>query len=280
MLKQLFSKIFGKAISEESSLTIEQIRDLLIQADFGVKFTDSFVKYLKSNHKVLSMNNLELSLKDFIKLESYENFSLTKDSLNIVLFVGVNGVGKTTSVAKLAKYFQRDGFRVLVAAADTFRAAAVEQLKVWSQRVPFDLIEGESKPSTVVYKALEASKTKNYNLLLIDTAGRLHNKQDLMDELAKIQSVIEKNHDDYNLQVLLVLDSTTGQNALIQAQKFKEACSVNSIFLTKYDGTSRAGVIASLLSVEKLPVSFVGLGEGIDDIQVFDLDNFISKVVS
>ncbi len=281
MFKKLFAK-FIKNSNVDELLTVEDIEELLIRADFGPQLAAELISKLGAKHRSYTLTEVEVELKKIIKtiFADLPQLAIASDTLNIFLVVGVNGVGKTTSVGKLAYKFKQQGHKVLIAAADTFRAAAEAQLSIWAERAGVKIVQLEegSKPSTVVYKAIEQVKNSNVDLLLIDTAGRLHNKQDLMDELSKIKSVIEKNHSDYRLHVLLVLDASTGQNAIIQAQKFKEVVNVNSVLLSKYDGSSKAGVICSLAYSEALPVSFVGTGEQLEDIEEFSLEDFVAKV--
>lgn len=281
MFKKLFAK-FIKNSNVDELLTVEDIEELLIRADFGPQLAAELISKLGAKHRSYTLTEVEVELKKIIKtiFADLPQLAIASDTLNIFLVVGVNGVGKTTSVGKLAYKFKQQGHKVLIAAADTFRAAAEAQLSIWAERAGVDIVQLEdgAKPSTVVYKAIEQVKNSNVDLLLIDTAGRLHNKQDLMDELSKIKSVIEKNHSDYRLHVLLVLDASTGQNAIIQAQKFKEVVNVNSVLLSKYDGSSKAGVICSLAYSEALPVSFVGTGEQLEDVEEFSLEDFVAKV--
>ena len=215
---------------------------------------------------------------------------LDKNTKNIFLIVGVNGVGKTTSIGKLANKFRKDGYKTLIAAGDTFRAAAEAQLELWARRAEVEILQLDdgAKPSAVVYKAIEKIKAEDFNMLLIDTAGRLQNKKDLMLELGKLNDVIRKNmpslrvegeaiHSSYNLKTLLVLDATTGSNAISQAENFNEVTKLDGIILTKFDGTAKAGVVFNLARRFNLPVYFTGTGEGIDDISEFDLDKFLKK---
>jgi fused signal recognition particle receptor len=209
-------------------------------------------------------------------------FSCPENVLTVVMILGINGVGKTTSIAKLAyKYRNSENKKVLIAAGDTFRAAAEDQLRTWAERTGADLIEMPhgSKSSAVVYKAIEKAKNENYDLVLIDTAGRLHNKKNLMEELSKIQEVVKKNLDGqaYHLETMLVLDASMGQNSLIQAQTFNELCEVNSIILTKFDGSSKAGTVFSIAHKLKIPVKFLGVGEKMEDLEEFSPEAFTKK---
>lgn len=263
---------------------LEQLEAELIRSDLGVKLALDFSDSLRKNpcgDQQVQERLKEFLLKAFGKYDS-DLFKLkaSKNQLNILLVVGVNGVGKTTSIGKLAHHFKKQGYKTLIAAGDTFRAAAEEQLNHWAKRAQVDIIQLEdgAKSSAVVYKAIEKAQAENYNMLIIDTAGRLQNKANLMEELTKLKQVINKNKDSNSLvETMLVLDSTTGSNALSQAEKFKEATELNSIILSKFDGSARAGVVFSIAYNFKLPVKFVGTGEGIEDIEEFDLNQFITK---
>lgn len=194
----------------------------------------------------------------------------------VILVIGVNGVGKTTSIGKLALKYKNDGKKVILAAADTFRAAAIDQLEVWSSRANVDLIKHKegSDPAAVVYDAIQASKARKADILICDTAGRLHNKKNLMDELSKINRIIDREFSEAEKQTLLVLDGTTGQNAIIQAKQFMESSPLDGIILTKLDGTAKGGVVISIKRELKIPVKYIGVGEGIDDLQEFDAEAF------
>ena len=202
------------------------------------------------------------------------------DGITVILVIGVNGVGKTTSIGKISASLKKQGKKVVVAAADTFRAAAIDQLAVWTDRAGVDLIkhtEG-SDPAAVVFDAINAAKKRNADVLIIDTAGRLHNKKNLMNELAKIDRVISRELPDSSRETLLVLDSTTGQNAVIQAKEFKNAADITGIVLTKLDGTAKGGIVFSIKNELDIPVKFIGVGEGIDDMERFNADDFINAL--
>ena len=198
----------------------------------------------------------------------------------VKLIIGVNGVGKTTSIGKIATKIKNENYKVLLAAADTFRAAAIDQLEVWSKRANVDIIKHQegSDPAAVVYDAVQAAKARNTDVLICDTAGRLHNKKNLMDELAKINRVIDREFSEAHRETLLVLDATTGQNAVIQAKQFMEACPIDGIVLTKLDGTAKGGVVISIKSQLNIPVKFIGVGEGIDDLQEFNSKEFVEAL--
>ena len=198
----------------------------------------------------------------------------------VVLIIGVNGVGKTTSIGKLAAQYKAKGKKVILAAADTFRAAAIEQLTEWSNRAGVDIIAQQegSDPSAVIYDAIAAAKSRNADILLCDTAGRLHNKKNLMDELGKMRRIIEREYPDAVCETLIVLDGTTGQNALAQAKQFKEVGNINGIILTKLDGTAKGGIAIAIHSEMDIPVKYIGVGEKINDLQRFDPDNFVQAL--
>ncbi len=269
---------------------LDDFEEELIRSDLGpslaLDFSESMRERLEKSK--LTYSELKESLKEFLlkpfaelKAKNQEVFKLDlkPNTLNVILVVGVNGVGKTTSVGKLAYRLKKQGEKVLIAAGDTFRAAAEEQLTIWSQRSGVDILQLEdgAKSSAVVYKAIEKAKAESYTVLIIDTAGRLQNKQNLMDELKKLREVIEKNSPNPEFETMLVLDASTGQNAIAQAEKFMEVSDVNSLILTKFDGTAKAGVVFSLAYNFKLPVKFIGVGEGLEDLRDFDLNEFLVK---
>ena len=218
------------------------------------------------------------ALKEVIKDMLLEGVEEEEDNgeKKVLLVIGVNGVGKTTSIGKLAAKNKEEGKKVLLAAADTFRAAAIDQLEVWSQRANVELIKHEegSDPAAVVFDAIQAAKARNTDLLICDTAGRLHNKKNLMNELSKINRIIDREFSEAKKETLLVLDGTTGQNAIIQAKQFMEACPIDGIILTKLDGTAKGGVVISIKQTLNIPVRYIGVGEGIDDLQEFDAESF------
>ena len=209
-----------------------------------------------------------------------EEAAVEKEGKDVILVIGVNGVGKTTSIGKLAAMNKAEGKKVLLAAADTLRAGAIDQLVVWSERAKVDIVNHEegSDPAAVVFDAINASKSRGVDLLICDTAGRLHNKKNLMDELGKINRVIDRELADANKQTLLVLDGTTGHNAVIQAKQFMEVCPIDGIVLTKLDGTAKGGVVISIKNTLKIPVKYIGVGEGIEDLQAFDAESFVEAL--
>lgn len=283
--KQVFvEKITGivtgqKPIDEE---LFEELEEALIQADVGVNTSVKLVQMLRSKAKEQKLSEagelrdlLEEEISKILSLGDHK-LNINKNKLNIILIVGVNGVGKTTSIGKLSSWLKKEEYKVLVAAADTFRAAAIDQLKVWCTRAGVDLIhhnEG-SDPAAVVYDALHAAKSRKTDILIIDTAGRLQTKTNLMEELKKIYRVIMREVPDGPHEILLVLDSTTGQNALSQARMFKEAAGVTGVILTKLDGTAKGGVILGIQDEYQLPVKIIGTGEKMDDIGLFDAEIF------
>ena len=264
----------------------EELEETLIGADVGfdtaIKLTDSLrqeVK-LKNAKKPAQIQNVIIEkLVDIYEAEGInENnaINLQSDGLSVILFVGVNGTGKTTSIGKLAKQYKDDGKKVLLAAADTFRAGAIDQLVVWGERSGVEVVRGNAggDPAAVVFDAVDKAKNENYDILLIDTAGRLQNKVNLMNELEKIKRVIQREFPTAPHEVLLVVDATTGQNALVQARQFKETTDVTGLVLTKLDGTAKGGIVLAIRNELHLPVKLVGLGEGINDLEVFDSNDF------
>jgi fused signal recognition particle receptor len=265
----------------------EELEDLLILSDVGYKTTmeimESLEKTLK-NDKVRDSASVKGVLKSLLteKLNTVEDtkVELKNEGLRIILIIGVNGVGKTTTIGKLASKFTADGEKVIVAAADTFRAAAVEQLKVWVERANCDLISQKegADPASVVYDAIQAAKARKMDILICDTAGRLHNKKNLMNELNKITKIIKREAQEASLETYLVLDATTGQNALNQAKAFNEITDINGLVMTKLDGTAKGGIVFALVSELRLPVEYIGVGEGIEDLQKFDAESFIDAI--
>ena len=200
----------------------------------------------------------------------------------VILVVGVNGVGKTTSIGKIANYLKKDGKKIVIAAADTFRAAAVEQLEIWAKRSSCNIVKKEegSDPASVIYEAIKITKQANADILICDTAGRLHNKKYLMDELAKIQKVIEKELPNSSKEVLIVLDASTGQNAISQVKAFMQTTPLTGIILTKLDGTAKGGVVLGIVDENKLPIKFIGVGQHIDDMELFNAEDFVKAIIA
>ncbi|MFC5463794.1 signal recognition particle-docking protein FtsY [Lederbergia graminis] len=269
----------------------EELEEILIQADVGFETVLELVEELKNEVKrrnIKDPNDVQAVISE--KLvdiyqsgdDSTNKLNLVEDGLTVILFVGVNGVGKTTTIGKLAHKFKQEGKKVLLAAGDTFRAGAIEQLEVWGERVGVDVIkqvEG-SDPAAVMFDALQAAKSRNADILLCDTAGRLQNKVNLMKELEKVKRVIEREVPGAPHEVLIVLDATTGQNALIQAKTFKESTNVTGIVLSKLDGTAKGGIVLAIRNELKIPVKFVGLGEKVDDLQEFDAEKYVYGLFS
>ena len=258
----------------------DELEELLISADIGVMTTEGILDTLRENVKEKRITESELVKEELLSIlrnmvGEHEPLKLdTKPS--VILVIGVNGVGKTTSIGKIAAELKSQGKKVVVAAADTFRAAAAEQLSVWCERAGVDIIKqaAGADPASVVFDAINAVKSRKADVLIIDTAGRLHNKKNLMDELAKIDRVIGRELPDSSKETLLVLDATTGQNAVIQAKEFKEASKITGLVLTKLDGTAKGGIILSIKEELGIPVKFIGVGEGIDDMKPFDAGEF------
>lgn len=265
----------------------EEIEETLIMGDIGIQTTMSIVEDLRRKVKELHIKEPEEckellinSIKD--QMDLGENAYEFEHKKSVVLVIGVNGVGKTTTIGKLAARMQREGKKVVLGAADTFRAAAIEQLQVWADRSGVDMVKHEqgSDPAAVVFDTAAAAKARGADVMICDTAGRLHNKKNLMEELAKIGRVIDRELPDADKEVLLVLDATTGQNAVNQAREFKNAAGITGIVLTKLDGTARGGVVLAIREDLGLPVKFVGVGEGIDDLQPFDPEDFARGLFS
>ena len=263
---------------------LEELEELLICSDIGAGTTMYILDELRERIREKRLSDPEdakAELKDILLSLVGENEPLklsTKPS--VILVIGVNGVGKTTSIGKMSAELKSQGKRVLVCAADTFRAAAIEQLSVWCDRAGVDIIKqtGGSDPAAVVYDAANAAKSRGSDVLIIDTAGRLHNKKNLMDELAKIDRVITRELPDAERETLLVLDSTTGQNAVNQAKEFKNAADITGLVLTKLDGTAKGGIVFSVRRELDIPVKFIGVGEGIDDMKPFDAKAFVDAL--
>ena len=263
----------------------EELEETLIMGDLGIQTTMSVLEDLRKKVKEQHIKEpaeckqlLINSIKEQMRVDSTEYEFENRKS--VILVIGVNGVGKTTSVGKLAASLKGQGKKVLLAAADTFRAGAIEQLKEWSNRAGVDIIsqaEG-ADPAAVVYDAVAAAKARDVDVLLCDTAGRLHNKKNLMNELSKINRIIQKEYSEAYLETLIVLDGTTGQNAMAQAKQFKEATDISGIILTKLDGTAKGGIAIAIQSELGIPVKYIGIGEQVDDLQRFDPDMFVNAL--
>lgn len=261
----------------------EELEEILITSDIGMDTTMKIIDNLKhkiKEEKIKDPTEVKPCLKEVIKDILLNGATESNDKKKAMLIIGVNGVGKTTSIGKLASKNKNEGKKVILAAADTFRAAAIDQLEIWSNRAGVDLIKHQegSDPAAVVFDAVQAAKSRNADLLICDTAGRLHNKKNLMNELSKIDRVIKRDYDDSEIETLLVLDGTTGQNAVIQAKQFMEACKIDGIILTKLDGTAKGGVVISIKDTLNIPVRYIGVGEGIDDLQEFDAESYVEAL--
>jgi len=265
----------------------EELEEVLIQADVGVNTSLELVGRLRDSVREKKLNKpeeVELSLKEELKNilnGKAEEFSSESRPL-VILVVGVNGVGKTTTIGKLAYRFKNEGKKVLLAAGDTYRAAAIEQLEAWGRRTGVDVIRQQigSDPAAVAFDALQAARARNVDVLLIDTAGRLHTKRNLMEELKKINRVMARECPGAPQEVLLILDATTGHNALSQAKLFGEAVGVTGIILTKLDGTAKGGIVVAIKNELDIPVKFIGIGEKVEDLQLFNADKFVEALFS
>ena len=265
---------------------LEELEEVLITSDIGMETSVEIIDKLRSKIKrerIESEEDVRKALKEIMKeILDIEEPKLKLDTKpSIILVVGVNGVGKTTSIGKIANRLAKDGKKVVLAAADTFRAAAVEQLEIWSNRANVELVkktEG-TDPASVVFDAITRSKETNADVLICDTAGRLHNKKYLMDELLKIDKVIKRELPEADKEVLIVLDAETGQNAILQVKAFKETTDITGIVLTKLDGTAKGGVVLGIVAENKIPVKFIGVGEQIDDMEVFNSSEFLDAII-
>ncbi|MBV1819660.1 signal recognition particle-docking protein FtsY [Clostridium cochlearium] len=263
----------------------EELEEILITSDIGVETSldiiDNLREKIKEN-KIKDPKEVIPCLKEvIIEMLGDEENSIEPEKIpEIILVIGVNGVGKTTSIGKMSHKLKNNGYKVLMAAGDTFRAAAIEQLEVWSQRAGVDLIRQKegSDPAAVIFDSIQAAKARKTDVLICDTAGRLHNKKNLMDELSKINRIIEREYSEANKKTYLVLDATTGQNALQQAKQFTQVCNVDGLILTKLDGTAKGGIVISIKHQLDIPVKLIGVGEGIDDLQDFNSREFVEAL--
>lgn len=265
---------------------LEELEEILIMSDIGLETSVTIISHLRDTIKKENIKDADM-VKEALRKEMKEILEVAKPELkletkpSIILVVGVNGVGKTTSIGKIANRLKKDGKKIVIAAADTFRAAAVEQLEIWAKRAECDLVKKEEgiDPASVVYDAIKIAKETNADVLICDTAGRLHNKKYLMDELSKIQRVIDKELPECDKEVLLVLDATTGQNAISQVKAFKETTPITGLVLTKLDGTAKGGVVIGIVDENKIPVKFIGVGEQIDDMEIFNSEDFVNAIL-
>lgn len=280
-LQDKINEALNLAVTIDDDL-YEELEEILIISDIGMDTTVEIIDRLKVKIRKEKINDPQMvkpALKEVITemlLEGDNEEESNGSEKEVLLVIGVNGVGKTTSIGKLAAKNKQEGKKVLLAAADTFRAAAIDQLEVWSDRAKVDIVKQSegSDPAAVVFDAVQAAKARNVDLLICDTAGRLHNKKNLMNELSKINRIIDREYGEAKKQTFLVLDGTTGQNAVIQAKQFMEACPIDGIILTKLDGTAKGGVVISIKQSLNIPVKYIGVGEGIDDLQKFDAESF------
>lgn len=265
---------------------LEELEEALIMSDVGVETSTKIISELRDRikkEKIEDSEEVKRVLKDIIKdiLDSVDSNLNLQTTPSVILVVGVNGVGKTTSIGKIANRLKLDGKKVVIAAADTFRAAAVEQLEIWANRAGCEIVKRHegSDPASVVFDAIKITKERNADVLICDTAGRLHNKKYLMDELVKIKKIIDRELPDASQEVLMVLDATTGQNAILQVKAFKETVDINGLILTKLDGTAKGGAVIGIVSENKMPVKFIGVGEQIDDMEKFNSSDFVNALL-
>ena len=265
---------------------LDELEEVLIMSDIGMDTSVNIISKLREKikkEKIQDENDVKKALKEIMQeILDVEDVNLNLETKPaVILFVGVNGAGKTTSIGKISNNLVKQGKKVVVAAADTFRAAAVEQLEVWCERSKSEIVkklEG-ADPASVVFDAINRTKETNADILIIDTAGRLHNKKNLMDELAKINKVIDRELPECSKEVLLVLDAETGQNAILQVKAFKETTNITGIVLTKLDGTAKGGVVIGIANENKIPVKYIGVGEGIDDMELFNSKDFLDAIL-
>ena len=265
---------------------LEELEEVLVMSDIGMETSVKIIDELRIKIKKEKIED-EQDVKKALKEIMAEILNIAESKLNletkpsVILVIGVNGVGKTTSIGKIANNLVKQGKKVVVAAADTFRAAAVEQLEIWAKRSGCEIVKKEecADPAAVVFDAIRKTKEINADVLIVDTAGRLHNKKYLMDELFKINKVVDREMTDCSKEVLLVLDAETGQNAISQVKAFKETTEITGIVLTKLDGTAKGGVVLGIVSENKIPVKFIGVGEQIDDMQVFNSEEFLNAII-
>ncbi len=287
IVNSISETISGKAVIDDT--TLEKIEEILITADIGYDTATRIIENTRKNIKSES-NRSQLNILDFVKRElisvfDFQNLDIEEEKIHkhkpyIILIVGINGVGKTTTVGKLAHNYKKAGLKVIIGAADTFRAAANEQLEIWAKRadVGITLNKQSTDPSSVAYDTVQKAIKEKFDVVLIDTAGRLHNKSHLMDELGKIKRVINKVLPNAPNDTFLVLDGNTGQNAIIQAEEFSKVTDITGLIITKLDGTAKGGVVFQISSKQKIPVKYIGIGEGIDDLQTFIPEQFVKAI--
>jgi len=283
-INEKVSEVLNLAIIINDEL-YEELEEILITSDIGVDTSIYVIEKLKKkvkDYKIKDPAEIIPCLKEVLIdiLGDDENPVGPTELPKVILVIGVNGVGKTTSIGKIAASLKAEEYKVLIAAADTFRAAAIDQLEIWSKRAGVALIKHQegSDPAAVVFDAVQAAKARKVDGLICDTAGRLHNKKNLMDELAKINRVIKREYSEAHMETLLVIDATTGQNGVQQAKQFMEVCPIDGIILTKLDGTAKGGVVISIKKQLNIPVRYIGVGEGVDDLQVFNSKDFVEAL--
>lgn len=265
---------------------LEELEEALIMSDVGMETSMKIIENLRDKiktEKIEDADQVKQALRNQMQeiLDSVDSELKLETTPSVILVVGVNGVGKTTSIGKIANNLKKDGKKVVIAAADTFRAAAVEQLEIWANRAGCQIVKRNegTDPASVVFDAIKITKQENADVLIIDTAGRLHNKKYLMDELIKIKKIVERELPDASKETLMVLDATTGQNAILQVKAFKEAVNIDGLILTKLDGTSKGGAVIGIVSENNLPIKFIGVGEQIDDMQKFNSTDFVNSII-
>ncbi len=286
-LKKIYmGDVFGSAISEADEAFFDDLEEMLILADVGLETATEVVKELRQRmieDKISGQEPVKACLREILaeKLQVGDGALNISTRPSVVLVVGVNGVGKTTSIGKLANSLRLEGKRVLLCAGDTFRAAAADQLEIWASRARCEIVRQKegADPGAVLFDALQAARARGVDVVICDTAGRLHNKANLMAELAKLRKIIDRELPEAALEILLVLDATTGQNGLIQARQFKEISGCTGIVLTKLDGTAKGGIVVAIAQAIQVPVKFVGLGEGISDMQPFDAREYVEALI-
>lgn len=287
--KSSFDEQINKAFSNFRKVDedfLDELEELLIMSDIGMDTSVKIINNLRNKIKLQNVKDEE-EVKELLREEMKSILDEVNQDLHletkpsVILVVGVNGVGKTTSIGKIANRLVKDGKKVVVAAADTFRAAAVEQLEIWAERSGAEIVKRDEgvDPASVVFDAIKRTKEAGADVLIVDTAGRLHNKKYLMDELNKIQKVINKEMPDASKEVLLVIDGTTGQNAISQVKAFKQEADLTGLVLTKLDGTAKGGVVIGIVEENKIPVKFIGVGEQIDDMEKFNSDDFVKVII-
>lgn len=278
------SEILNLAVAIDEDL-YEELEEILVTADIGVETSMDIIERLREKikaDKIKDPAQVKPCLKEVLieMLDNESSDSLIEKESNVLLIIGVNGVGKTTSIGKISAKLKNDGKKVLLAAGDTFRAGAIEQLEIWSKRANVDIVRHQegADPAAVVYDAIQAARARKVDILICDTAGRLHNKKNLMDELGKINRVIDREYSEASKKTFLVLDATTGQNAVNQAKQFREVCPIDGIILTKLDGTAKGGVVIAIQNELKIPVKYIGVGETVEDLQEFDPVAFVDAL--